>query len=294
MGAFEISMCLLFGLIGTITLHLAKALERHGIDLFNRKMSRQEKGKKPLIWFIGFGLNNTQFIWQLIGNSFAPAGVYVSVFGIGLVIVLLYSVRILKEEMTKWDWMGSCLIMVGTLLVGFLLFNRPEIVAPAINYEAFTILMISSAIVLTSLLAFSYWRKTAISLFFGLVAGSCGAIDNILKHSGLQVGYLWILAVSFVIGFLAFLITQWGFANKADASKLVPAYNSSYIIIPVLFEAVIIVSPFTQIQPLQLLAIAIIILGVVCMTAIKKWKLGSKSPEIEVKKEAGTQGRASL
>jgi drug/metabolite transporter (DMT)-like permease len=285
LAAFEISMGLLFGLIGTITLHLAKAMERHGIDLFNRKMSRTEKGKKPLIWFIGFGLNNTQFIWQLIGNSFAPASVYVSVFGVGLVIVLIYSVRILKEQMTHWDWIGSGLILFGTLFVGFLLFNRPEIIAPMVNYDAFTILMIASAIILTSMIAFSYWRKKAISLFFGLAAGSCGAIDNVLKHSGIEEGNIWIIVVSFAIGFGGFLITQWGYINKADASKLVPAYNASYIIIPVLFESWIIVSIFTQITIPQIIGISIIILGIIFMTAIKKWKIGSKIPVTEIKKE---------
>lgn len=277
MGTYEISMGLLFGLIGTITLHLAKAMERHGIDLFNRKMSREEKGKKPLIWFIGFGLNFTQSIWQLLGTAFAPASVYVSVFGMGLVIVLVYSVRILKEEMTKWDWIGSGLIIFGTVFVGFLLFNRAEVIAPTINYDAFTILMISSAIILSSIILFSYLRKAAISLLFGLVAGSCGAIDNVLKHSGLQERNIWIILTSFAIGSAGFLITQWGYVNKADASKLVPAYNSSYMIIPVLFEAWIIISPFTQVTIPQLIAIAVIIIGIVFMTAIKKWKTGAKS-----------------
>ncbi len=276
-------MGLLFGLIGTTTLHLAKAMERHGIDLFDRKMSKQQKGKKPLIWFIGFALNNTQLVWQLCGNYFAPASVYVSVFGIGLVLLLFYSIRILKEKMTPWDWIGSGLIIFGTICVGVLLFMRPEIGTPVVNFNAFYVLMISSAIVLTTMLLFSYFTKTAISLIFGLVAGSCGAIDNIFKHTGLQEGNIWIVAISFGIGFLGFLITQWGFVHKADASKLVPAYNSSYIIIPVVFESFIIMSPFTKITNLQLVAIAIIIIGIIFMTAIKKWRTGKTDTELTSK-----------
>ncbi len=272
MTAFDIAMGLLFGLIGTITLHIAKAMERHGIELFDRKKSMKEKGKKPLIWFIGFGLNNTQFIWQLSGTYFAPAGVYVSVFGIGLIFLLIYSIKILHEIMTLWDWIGAGLIILGTLISGFLLFNRPEIENPIINYNAFSFLMISTTIILTSMILYSYLRKTAISLFFGLVAGTCGGIDNLLKHSGLQEGNIWIVVISFAVGTAGFLFTQWGFANQADASKLVPAYNSSYIVIPIIFESIIIVSPFTQITPLQIVAICIIILGIICMTAIKKWQ----------------------
>ncbi len=277
MSVFGIALGLLFGLIATIILHLAKAMERHGIEIFDRTKSLKEKGKKPLIWFIGFGLNNTMAIWQLAGTYFAPASVFVSVFGMGLVVVLIYSTRILNEKMTRWNWIGASLIIAGTLFSGILLFNRPEITSPVLNYDAFKALMIGSAVVLGSIIVFSHFTNKAVSLLFGLVAGSCGGLDNVLKHSGFQEGNIWIILISFGVGFLGFLFTQWGFAKKADASKLVPAYNSSYIILPIVFESIIIVSVFTRITPLQVVAIAIIIIGITFMTAIKKWQSPKES-----------------
>ena len=119
-------------------------------------------------------------------------------------------------------------------------------------------------------------REKRISLFFGLAAGTCGSIDNVWKHLGLSQGDIIVVLISFGIGGLALLITQWGFANKADASKLVPFYNSTYIIIPILFESMIIPSASTQIEPLQIIAIVIIIFGIFSMTAIKKWQLGDE------------------
>ena len=144
MSDFGIAMGILFGLIGTCALHLAKSMERHGIELFDRTKSLKEKGKKPIIWFIGVGLNFTSFLWQSIGTYFAESSVYVSMFGIGLVVLLIYSVRILNEKMTQWDWLGSGLILFGTVFMGILIFNRPTIESPVINYDAFNILMISS------------------------------------------------------------------------------------------------------------------------------------------------------
>ncbi|MHA1265875.1 MAG: EamA family transporter [Candidatus Helarchaeota archaeon] len=280
MTTFGIALGILFGLIGTATLHLAKAMERHGIELFDRKKTRAEKGKKPLIWFIGFGLNNTSPLWQFLGTMFAAASVYVSVFGMGLVITLIYSVKILKEKMTKWDWIGSGLIIAGTLFIGFLLFNRPSLENPPVDYNAFMYIMIFSTMIFIVMIIVSYSKKIGISLFFGLVAGACGGIDNVFKHAGFKEGNLWIFFASFGIGFMGFLITQWGFANKADASKLVPAYNSTYIILPIIFESFIILSPFTQITPLQIGGIAIIITGILCMTAIKKWRAPLDSESI--------------
>ena len=81
---------LIFGIINTLTLHLAKAMERHGIEIFSRKKSFKEKGKKPLIYIIGFILNNTIFIWQILGTTFASAAVFSSVFGLGLILLMIY------------------------------------------------------------------------------------------------------------------------------------------------------------------------------------------------------------
>jgi len=88
---------LLFGIINTLVLHLSKAMERHGIEIFSRKKSFKEKGKKPLIYIIGFILNNTVFIWQIIGISFARAAVFSSVFGLGLILLMIVNYLIDKK-----------------------------------------------------------------------------------------------------------------------------------------------------------------------------------------------------
>jgi len=253
-------------------------MERHGIEIFNLKIKMDEKGKKPLIWFIGFILNNTIFIYQLAGTYFAGAGVYSSVFGIGLIALLIYSVIFLKEKMTSWDWIGSGLIIAGTLIIGFTWITRgSEFFQSTVNWDNFYTLMIITCIVLPITLLFSRFTKKNISLFFGLAAGTCGAIDNVWKHLGLSQADILVILLSFAIGSAGFLITQWGFVNNADASKLVPCYNSTYIIIPILFESWIIPSIYTQILPLQIIAIVIIIFGIFCMTTIKSWRNRKKN-----------------
>jgi drug/metabolite transporter (DMT)-like permease len=274
---------LLFGIISTLVLHLAKAMERHGIEIFSRKKSFKEKGKKPLIYIIGFILNNTVMIWQIIGTTFASAAVFSSVFGLGLILLMLYSRYILHEEITKIELLGAILIIIGTTLVGLFYIMEPPVTG-AINYVMFFILIIITIILFSFLIGFSWKTKIAIAFIFGAVAGTFGGLDNVLKRIGLSssnfiealAGLLrleldsFIFLFSFLAGFFALILTQIGFAKGADASRLVPMYNSLYISAPVLFELLIVEGASISIG--IILSIIVIIIGVFLMNIFKKKK----------------------
>ncbi|MBA7636748.1 hypothetical protein ES703_44376 [subsurface metagenome] len=272
---------LLFGIVNTVVLHLAKAMERHGIEIFSRKKTFKQKGKKPLIYIIGFALNNTVFIWQILGTTFASAAVFSSVFGLGLILLMLYSHYILHEEIKTPELIGALLIVIGTTLIGFLyIIEPPE--AGVINYTNFFILLIFISVIFTILISYSWKTKIGIALIFGAVAGTFGGMDNVFKRMGLSssnflevfagVFRLEILSIIFVISFflglLALTLTQIGFAKGAEASKLVPMYNSLYITGPVIFELIIIEGATVSIG--IILSIIVIILGVFLMNIFKK------------------------
>lgn len=272
---------LLFGIVNTMVLHLAKAMERHGIEIFSRKKTFKQKGKKPLIYIIGFALNNTVFIWQILGTTFASAAVFSSVFGLGLILLMLYSHYILHEEINPPELIGALLIVIGTTLIGFLyIIEPPE--AGVINYTNFFILLIFISVIFTILISYSWKTKIGIALIFGAVAGTFGGMDNVFKRMGLSssnfletfagVFRLEILSIIFVISFflglLALTLTQIGFAKGAEASKLVPMYNSLYITGPVIFELIIIEGATVSIG--IILSIIVIIGGVFLMNIFKK------------------------
>ncbi len=270
---------ILFGLFNTTQLHVAKGMERYGIEIFSRKQSLKEKGKKPLVYTIGFILNQTIFIWQIIGNAVSTATVFSAVFGIGLIVLMIFSKKYLKEDLQKLELIGAILIIIGTIFLGYTLFElelfyqEMEIDQSNINWANFLIIIIFLLILFPIILIFSIKTSIAISLIFGLVAGACGGIDNTLKHLGMIEGISLetflnpIFLLSFLSGGFAFLITQWGFAKKAKASKLVPSYNSLYILLPVFLEALIIEG--TIITPLQLIFTFIIIIGIILMNILK-------------------------
>ena len=266
---------LLFGLIGTVQVHLAKALERQGIEIFSKEKSFKEKGKKPLIYIIGLALNNTIFIWQMLGTQYSTASVYSSMFGLGLIILMLYSYFVLKEEISRRSALGTALIILGTTLVGIIQILEPP-TTEILLFSNFIILCVILFIFYFILIIFFIRTKLGVSFIFGLVSGSMGAIDNVFKRIGLKAGFseifnlstFPIFMLSFVIGLSALIITQFGFAKGANASKLVPISNSFYIITPIYFELIIILG--ASISIFKILAIIIIIGGILLMDIYKK------------------------
>jgi drug/metabolite transporter (DMT)-like permease len=279
----SVALGLIFGILNTLVLHLAKGMERHGIEIFSRKKSFKEKGKKPLIYIIGFALNNTVFIWQILGTSFASAAVFSSVFGLGLILLMVYSRYILHEEITSPELLGAVLIVTGTTMVGFFYLIEPPVTGN-VSYVNFFILLIIIIILFSILIGFSWKTKIAVAFIFGAVAGTLGGTDNVLKRIGLSsnnflevmAGLLqlnldsFIFLFSFLAGLFAMILTQIGFAKGADASKLVPMYNSLYIVAPVLFELLIVEGASISIG--IILSIVVIIVGVFMMNIFKKPK----------------------
>ncbi|MHA1148549.1 MAG: EamA family transporter [Promethearchaeota archaeon] len=279
---FFIILGLCLGLLNTCQLHLAKAMERHGIEIFSRDKTFKEKNKKPLIYIVGLVLNNTLFIYTFTGLMFTSAAVFNSVFGMGLIVLMLYSHFILKEEIKKPEKIGAILIIIGTLLVGILYITEP-ITAEEFNYTNFYIFMLILAIVFSALLIFSHKTRIAIAFIFGAIAGAFGGLDSALKRVGFKnLGFLdaflgvfrleilsIIFLMSFLVGSLAFLLTQIGFAKGADASKLVPMFNSFCMITPIVFEFFIYgaIISFGKI-----LGISIIIVGIFLMNIFKNLK----------------------
>jgi drug/metabolite transporter (DMT)-like permease len=271
----NIPLGILFGIINTMVLHLAKAMERHGIEAFSRDKSLKEKGKKPLIYVIGFILNNTVFVWQILGTTFASATVFSSVFGLGLILLMIYSHYILHEDISRIELIGAILIIVGTTSVGIVQIMEPPSPETVNNLRFYSLLIIIS-LSFIAMLIISSKKHWAIALIFGLIAGACGGIDNVFKRIGLKAGFseifnlgtFPIFMISFLIGFFAFLITQFGFAKGADASKLVPMYNSLYIVSPIIFELIIIEGAIISIG--ITISIMIIIIGVFFMNIFKK------------------------
>ncbi len=258
-------LVVLLGLVSTTQNHMAKALERQGISVlevlksrFSRRGGRSTEkppageGRVGLVYVTGLILNHTVFVYHLL---IAPLGgntaLYTSMYGVGLVVLLFYSTRVMKERLSHRELLGVLAILGGTLLVGIDGISRPALDMGKMDMNGTLMALALLLAACACLLAAGLRNGTAqgIGLTFGLTAGALGTLDPFLKGVAQTAGggrftpgsiTGWVLLVSsFLIGEVAFLVTQWGFYRRARANILVPAYNCSYIAVPVVLQALL-------------------------------------------------------
>jgi drug/metabolite transporter (DMT)-like permease len=284
----NIPLVLLLGIVSSLLTHLAKALERQGIEVFDQIRARLQKAgrpvegglRKPAIYTLGVILNNTLFVWSTLAQPYGPPALFSSMFGIGLVFLMVYARAILKEKLTWLEIAGAAAILVGTLAIGLDNLIRAEMDRFSMNLTA---LFVALGLWLALSLAFVVLADRArslglIALAYGLLAGGLGSLDPFFKgvgqNYGGRSGYLpsnplgsVLFISSFVIGFLAFLVTQFGFAKKARASLLVPAYNAAFIGLPILWQLLLL--PGYRLSWLTVCGAVLILAGVAGMQAFK-------------------------
>jgi hypothetical protein len=290
---------LIFGIVGTVVLHISKAMERQGIEIFDQiraKLKNTESGieggaKKPTIYMIGFILNQTIIIWMMIGTMYAPPSYYTSVFGLGLIALMIYSALVLKEEIQRIEYIGSIVLVFGTLILGYDGIRQEGLVMADINVNLVMIIAASYFILGMGIVLITkkYGTPQVVGVVFGIFAGGCGGIDPVLKAVGQtqgQTSFLpstpigWFLFVaSFLFATTSFLVTQWGFARKAKASVLVPCYNTLYLINPILIQAVTL--PNFMISGLTFVGIAVTATGIFLMQVFRK-QMPTSTHSIEI------------
>ena len=280
---WAIIVVLLIGIADTVQLHIAKSMQRQGIEIFDQiraKIKKEHleiegKVKKPVIYVVGLVLNNVEPAWLIVANLFGESPALVtSMFGIGLVVLMFYSVKVLHEPVNRREATGATVIIGGTLVLGVEAFFRPEYNEAAISTGASYLFLATFAAAAATIMVIASRTRNArtMGFAFGIAAGGFGGQDIIFKMLGQNdmdsiVGWL-VFASSFAIAFLAFFFTQLGFARKAPASVLVPAYDATYVLVPILFQALLL--PGFQIWPSTVLGAATIVAGIALMRGLTK------------------------
>ncbi len=250
---------MLLGLIFSITFHISRAMQQQGIKTltFIREKFRKNpsslswKECKPTIYILGTILSGSGVIWVILSGKFAPASYFTSMYGIGLVAMMWYSSKILKEKIDKWEYLGAGILIVGTLLIGI-----EGMVQPKLNYadihlqSVWWIVGIFTGISLFALIWVRNHGNLVIkSVIFGIFTGGMVSFDPIFKGIGQNLNHNpgffpasslgWtIFLLSFVFTTASFWITQWGFSKNVRAALLIPMHNSLYIAFPIFIQLI--------------------------------------------------------
>lgn len=271
---------MLLGLIFSITFHISRGMQQQGIKtltFIKEKIGKKQptlfwKECKSTIYIWGVILGGSGIIWVILAGKFAPASFFTSMYGLGLVAMMWYSSKILKEKIDKWEFIGAGILIVGTVLIGIEGIFQTKLNYTDIDLESvWWIVGIFTVISLFALIIIRNHKSQVLkSVIFGIFTGGTVSFDPIFKGIGQNLnhnpGFLpasssgWtIFLLSLAFTTTAFWVTQWGFSKNVRAALLIPMHNSMYIGFPILIQLVAL--PGYKISYITVLGMLLILAG---------------------------------
>jgi len=283
---------MIYGIVGSVLFNLSKGMQRQGIDalsfIFPKRGKRRAAEDRPgskkniALYATGFVLNNSLGFFAILANRYGPSSYYTSMFGIGIIALMLYSGIILKEPLHLLQYAGAIVLTLGTLILGYDGILRPKMTMAGISLPAAGIVLAASFLVGAFLLFYARRKNglVVLGVIYGMLIGFAASLDPILKGIGQNLGggerYLprlplgWVIFLtSFFFATLSFVTSQWAFSRGIRASVLIPSQNFAYITYPILFQAVSL--PGFRFTRIAAWGLGVTILGIVIMqTTIKR------------------------
>ncbi len=293
-------LAMLFGIIGSIQIHVSKCFQLHGIETLEhikadwksikngskpqKKHELEEKQKrfKRHIYLTGFLLSNSAFIWIMLANKYAPASYFTSMFGFGMIILLIYAEKILKEKVTHYAYWGAFIIIIGTVLIGL---NSPTGNAYSFTRESMKITVFVIAIIMIIIGVLLAWARKksprVVAMAFGFSGGAMSCFDPLFKSIGQSYesvpGLLpsnctgWIFFItSLFFTTSAFVISQWAFTKNVKATLFIPIFNSVYIVLPMLLMKAVLTELHFSVWSIT--GMIMIILGMFIMREVSRYE----------------------
>jgi heme/copper-type cytochrome/quinol oxidase subunit 4 len=254
------------GILGTSVIHLSKGLMAYGLSSKPRKAKR-------LVYGLGILLNFTNPLWVVLANRFAPTPYYTSVYGFGLIPLLVFSYLVLHQGFSKTHLLSTAIIVCGTILLGYsqVISEVPSMYTP----DPTGIVIFASLWLLVMpliLVGMKSLRLPIQEVAFGLAAGGMAALDAVIKGVAQtsQIGstYLpvttlgWFLFLGSFLGALgAFVLIQWSYLRHCRPSIMGGVYDVSYTAMPLLLLAGF--QNYPILSPLLMVGFTLLLLGVI-------------------------------
>ncbi|MEX2726945.1 MAG: hypothetical protein Q6353_006810 [Candidatus Sigynarchaeum springense] len=259
-------------IVTSICLNLGKGVQRIGAetlgkDILKKWKENPEDRRKIIIWLIGTLLTAIAAVLSVVAQIFLKqSSIFVALSGIGIISVVLFAARIIKEKITLLQVVGIAIIIVGTALLGI---DYPDISEPLPTPD-FAVYAIIAAAISAAVVIYSLKTRSAYGIVFGSLAGLFNGFAAVATAFSVSTGKhdiagtvfnAWLL-VSILLGQCAFWVTQYAFKKGGNASLVVPAMSSFLIIIPFINDAVVYRLPLGL---FQLLAFVLNIVGIIVL-----------------------------
>jgi len=253
-------------------LNVGKGVQKMKVEVLKkgRRAFDREHRRDLFIWFVGFLMTTVATgLFSYALKLTDKAGLVSATGGLGIVGLVLFARFVLGERFGAREAIGTAGVVLGTVLIGY--FDQP--VPPDATYPLGRLLVVD-AIIAGALglgCALSWRSGKAHSLTFGATAGMLIAISIVfgdlalLRAGNSFLGQLTnpFPYVAITVGTGALVVTQFAFF-RGRAMVVVPTINSFIIAGPPLIEYVV---RGTTLAALQLVGLAVIVVGVVILTS---------------------------
>jgi len=263
----DIFLGVMLAIIAYACLYLGKGLQKFAVVGYTKKdATRGDKGRNTGIWIGGLVLTGAFMFIHLFALKFAPISVIAPFEGLGLIILCLFSYFILKEPIERMKLYGIILIVVGLILTAIFM-PGPEAIPVVFDWVVFIIFLsaIMGAFVLLGLFS-KFNRYKAAGLIFGSFAGAFMCFQTLTKRITWIPGYGYFVFIMFGFAVATLVMTNFGFL-KAEAVVVVPSFTANSITLPTFLAIFIFDEPVVV---FQWIGIAIIVVGVILLTAFSK------------------------
>ncbi len=247
---------------------MGKGIQKYSIEGW--KVDKSVKSKHTGYFIFGTILTSTYVFIQWAALIFAPVNLIAPLEGLGLIILVIFSYFVLKEEISRLQIYGIILILIGTVFITLFNLNPDDIVYSDFNQISFLIFIIIILVVqILAIFVSKFNNYKYAGLIIGTTAGTFMALQTVTKRITAIPDPMIALIftfISFGVTALTFLFTQFAFV-KSKANIVVPCFTSASIIIAILIG---VMALSEEIILIQIFGIVIMIIGVILLTAFSK------------------------
>lgn len=276
---------IVLAIIGSTNLNVGKAIQKWKVRVLaqGRRVFARPHRRDFGIWMIGFGLTSSVSLFYSLALKYTDKSSMVSgLNGVGMIGMVVFAWLVLKERIGRQELVGAALVLVGTTVMGYFE-AEPQTQQYALAGAAVSAALLLAVFVPAALVS---WRIRRFHGFtFGALAGVLIGISVILGDIALlragnsffgQFAYPYPY-IALGLGLIAVITTQLAFW-RARAMVVIPTINSFMILIPVVLEYFVFA---TVLKPPSYVGIAIIIVGVVLLTATETQnRIGREASEL--------------
>jgi drug/metabolite transporter (DMT)-like permease len=283
-------LSILLALLAYSILDLGKAFQKIGLAAMKRS-----RATGTAIWLAASAATSTSSFLILYAVSLGSVLIVGSMAGTGLAAVTLLSVLLMKEPVGRRELLGVACVMAAPFLLASV-YKEPPATRLVIEHLLFSLAAIF--VVFTVLILLFRRRKTILGI---LLAGSAGTVGGfVILFQKISTSALGQAAVFFHLGgsargasrlseitwlqhllhvfanpyavawialsLLSTIVLQLSY-RYGEAIRLIPSFNSAYIVIPILGGLLIFREPL---HPLQWAGVLLILFGVSVLTFWKK------------------------